>query len=162
VRVSVISDDEIIVFLNKIYFEGFDFNNETKLERHFKRIFKSLIENYNIDVNNCYNVTVYSDSNYGFILKIIKNDDDYYSYFVDQIDMDIEVEKGEFLYEIDYIDLDIDILPYVKIYQNNYKLYLKIVDKIDAFKLGKIIEKSEVIYGYQAQKILQTSKEVKI
>jgi len=160
VKVNVINEDEIVVFLNKNYFNEEDFENSDKLEKKFKTIFKGLT-NYNIEVNGYYIIDLYIDKYYGYILNIKQEDVEYYSYFDNQIDMKINIKKTDFLYEIDYIDLDTNILKDSKILKYQGKIYLKIDNNISDIVLGCIIEKSKIIYK-NTKKIINNSEEVRL
>lgn len=158
----IMNDDEIIVFLNKRYFADLDFENEQSLEKQFKKIFQTLTKDYNVENSGYYNIDIYKDNNYGLILKIIKEESEYYNYFTNQIDMNINIHKDDFLYEIDYISLDKKILNYVKTFKYKNKIYLKIIKDIDDITLGYIVEMSEILYGNKSLEILKIGKEVKI
>lgn len=158
----IMNDDEIIVFLNKRYFVDLDFENEQSLEEQFKKIFQTLTKDYNVENSGYYNIDIYKDNNYGLILKIIKEESEYYNYFTNQIDMNINIHKDDFLYEIDYISLDKKILNYVKTFKYKNKIYLKIIKDIDDITLGYIVEMSEILYGNKSLEILKIGKEVKI
>ena len=158
----IMNDDEIIVFLNKRYFVDLDFENEHSLEEQFKKIFQTLTKDYNVENSGYYNIDIYKDNNYGLILKIIKEESEYYNYFTNQIDMNINIHKDDFLYEIDYISLDKKILKYVKTFKYKNKIYLKIIKDIDDITLGYIVEMSDILYGNKSLEILKIGKEVKI
>lgn len=158
----IMNDDEIIVFLNKRYFADLDFENEHSLEEQFKKIFQTLTKDYNVENSGYYNIDIYKDNNYGLILKIIKEESEYYNYFTNQIDMNINIHKDDFLYEIDYISLDKKILNYVKTFKYKNKIYLKIIKDIDDITLGYIVEMSDILYGNKSLEILKIGKEVKI
>ena len=133
-----IDDDDIIVFLNK-YVSLLDYNNSKELENELKKIFDKLNKYYNIFITGYYDVTIYVDNNYGYIIKLSLIDE--CSNF---IDMRIIIKNVNLLYKIE------DILPfYLKhnIYFYNSDMYLEVVNDIDDIEMSKIIENSNVIYN---------------
>lgn len=157
-KVKTINEDEIIVFLNKKYFDDLDIQNEKKVEEYFRDIFKSLIDKYNIEIKGSYTIYFYSDKNYGIILKIIKEEDLYY--YDNQVDMNINFVNNPFLYKINYSNLDKNLLKYSKIYIYKNEFYLKLKNNIDDIILGKIIEISDIIFEDESLKVLTKGKEV--
>jgi len=154
---TIIKDDKIIVFLNDI--NNIKFDDENILEEYFRELFRILNKKYNIKLNGYYNVDVYKDNNYGIILEIENEDLDYYNYF-NQIDMKINIIKNEiFLYEINYDYIDKEFINNSICYKYNNRLYLKIMNKINMYK---IFEFSNIIYGEKAKEILKYGKKVNI
>lgn len=162
-KVNINSDDEIIVFLNKSYVSELNFVDRQKIENYFKDLFRKFKKIYNLEMNGFYNINVYIDKYYGYILEISKEDIDYYSYFGNQIDMKINLIKNNvFLYEIDYFYLDSNLLKQGTMYRNGKSLYLKLNSFIDDITFGRLLERSNVIYGDLSQRILRDSQEVRI
>jgi len=162
-KVSINSDDEIIVFLNNSYIEELNFTDRRKTENYFKSLFQKLSKNYDIEMNGFYNVNVYINKHYGYILEINIENTDYYTYFGNQIDMKINLIKdNNFLYEIDFLYLEPNLLKYCHIYRDGKKLYLKIKNDIDNLILGELLEKSNIIYGESSKQIIKDSVEVRI
>lgn len=161
-NINIINDDEIVVFLNKKYLNNLDFKDEVRLEDCIKNLFKTLVDEYDLDVDGYYIIDIYFDDNYGAILNIKCEEGSYYNYFDNQVDMKINIHKSPILYEINYDFLDDNLLKCGKIYRNKDKLYIKLTKSIDDINLGKIIEMSKIIYGNVSLKILNTSSEVRI
>lgn len=155
-------DDKMVVYLSKAFTEGFDINNEKKLEQYFKELFLKLKKRYGIELSGYYIIDVYCDELYGMILEIENTDIDYYNYF-SQIDMKINVLKNSsFLYEMDYCLLDFTLVSKGICYKNRDKIYLEIKEDIDEISLGKILERSKIIYGEKKDEIVKYGKRVKI
>ena len=159
-KVSINSDDEIIIFLSKEYIQELNFSDRKTTEIYFKNLFYKLNKKYNIEMKGFYNINVYMDKRYGYIIEINIEDIDYYAYFGNQLDMKINLIKDDnFLYEIDFLYLEADLLNACHIYKDGRKLYLKIKDDI---VLDRLLEISNIIYGEDSKKILHDSIEVRI
>ncbi len=149
----IFNNNKIIIYLNKkLILEN------AKLESYFKKLFLKIKDKYNIKIIGYYNINVYNDKNYGSIIEMENQDLDYYNYF-NQIDMEIKINKNDFLYQIDYEYLTKELLSKVNVYKYNEKLYLKI---LDSNIINKILEFSKVIYGEEINKILKKGKKVKV
>ena len=149
----IFNNNKIIIYLNKkLILEN------AKLESYFKKLFLKIKDKYNIKIIGYYNINVYNDKNYGSIIEMENQDLDYYNYF-NQIDMEIKINKNNFLYQIDYEYLTKELLSKVNVYKYNEKLYLKI---LDSNIINKILEFSKVIYGEEINKILKKGKKVKV
>lgn len=147
-------DNNLIVFLNKKMVSGVDFFNKSILEKYFRDLFLKFNETYDIDMNGSYNINVFADDNYGIVLEIEKEEIEYFDYY-DVVDMNITISKyNKFLYKLNnYID------NLGKIYLYNENLYLEPIN-IDFFKMGLLIENSEVVYGKKCIDIIKNGKEV--
>lgn len=149
--------DKIIVFLNKKNID-FNLNDDDKLRNYFKDLFLKLKNNFDMESSFLYNIDVYSDEFYGYILEITSNDE-YYNYF-DQIDMQINILKNKsFLYEIDYSFLENFDVSYFK---KGSKIYIKLNNEINDILLGRIIECSNIIYGEETNDIIRYGEKVKV
>lgn len=100
-------------------------------------VFNNLIDNYDIDIRDNYDINIYINDLYGSVVEIIKVSEDStrLNVFFDKL----------FLYEID------DPLDYIEneIYYYNDKYYLN-VDKLDI----KLFENSKLIYDDFVYKVL--------
>lgn len=159
-KIDIVSDDEIVVFLNKKHIKNLCFEDNEKLEDYLRSLFQLLIKEYDVDVDGYYVIDVYTDDNYGWILQINREEGTYYNYFDNQIDMKINIHVAPVIYEIDYNYLNKEILKHSKVYCDNNKLYIKLKDKIDDIILGNIIERGKIIFGNKSFKILKNSHEV--
>lgn len=151
----IVDADKIIVFLSKNNIR-FNLEDENELKKYLADLILKLNNKLDLNDNSFYNIDVYYDNYYGYILEIT-GDNNYYNYF-SQIDMQVNIIKGKaFLYEIDYCFISNDKVVY---YKNGSKIYLKLVDKIDDILLGKIIECSKIIYGKEINDIIRNSEKV--
>lgn len=106
-------------------------------------VFNNLVDNYDIDIKNNYNVNIYINNSYGVVVEMIKLEDDEFD-IVNSIGLNILFDKL-FLYEMD------DPLDYIgnEIYYYDNKYYLN-ASKVDA----KLIENSKLIYDNFVYKVL--------
>lgn len=105
-------------------------------------VFNYIVDNYDIDIQNNYNINIYINNLYGTIVEMNKIDNDEED--VNNIGLNILFDKL-FLYEVD------DPLDYIgnDIYYYNNKYYLN-VDKVDAL----LLENSKLIYDDFVYKVL--------
>ncbi len=105
-------------------------------------VFNYIVDNYDIDIQNNYNINIYINNLYGTIVEMNKIDNDEED--ANNIGLNILFDKL-FLYEVD------DPLDYIgnDIYYYNNKYYLN-VDKVDAL----LLENSKLIYDDFVYKVL--------
>lgn len=161
-KLEKLSDDNLIVFLNRFYADKYQFSIENNLEDCFRNFFKILNNNYNIEINGYYDIKVYQDKIYGFILNIKREDVDFYSYYDDHIDMKISILKAnKFVFKIDdYSLVNKDILKYCYLLKDNKNLFFIPKKTINQYYLGFIIENCKIIYGIEAKEILNRGENV--
>lgn len=139
-------DDNIILNIRNERIKDINFNDNEELREYFKKIFSKMKEKYKILINGFYYVKIYKNKYYGIIIELEKSDMEYYDYYIDEIDMHIEIVESIFLYQIDDIYIteslkkDNDII----LYQN--KLYLKINRNLNNIEIDKLIEISKIFY----------------
>lgn len=153
---KLIIDDDIEIYLNRQYLKKIDLNDTKTI----KNIIKKLNKKYNIDLYGYIEVKIYIDKNYGVIINIKKDEPEYFDYFNEEIEMNIEIINDSFLYKINNI-YDKKQIKTNKIYKYKDSLYISI-DKIDNINLGKIIEISEIIYGKKAKKIIEKNNVIEV
>lgn len=143
-KLNLIDENEIIIYLNKYYILDINFKDKDELEDYFRCLFLNLKKNYNISFNGYYLISVYVDNFYGCVISLEKEDFEYYDSFTNQIDMRISVIDTFFLYEIDdpYNFKNFDNL---EIYSYKNKFYLK-NESNDFNTMSTIIEHSNIIY----------------
>lgn len=146
-KINIIDDNNIIVFLNNELINNIELTNEDKLEKYLKKIFIKLKDIYNLKVYGFYDLYIYKDINYGIVIEIVK--DDLYSDYLTQIDMRINIKNSTFLYKIK----DIDYKGIIYKYRNN--LYLEPLNK-DYYYIGYLLEHAELIYK-NTDKIINSS-----
>lgn len=152
---KLIIDDGINIYLNKQYLKNVDLNDTKTI----KNIIKKINTKYNIDIYGYIETKIYIDKNYGIIINLKKEELDYFDYFNDEIEMNIEIINDSFLYKIE--DYNKDLVKDKTIYKYKDNLYINI-DKIDNINLGKIIEISEIIYGEKAQNIIEKNNIIEV
>ena len=152
---KLIIDDGINIYLNKQYLKNVDFNDTKTI----KNIIKKINTKYNIDIYGYIETKIYIDKNYGIIINLKKEELDYFDYFNDEIEMNIEIINDSFLYKIE--DYNKDLIKDKTIYKYKDNLYINI-DKIDNINLGKIIEISEITYGEKAQNIIEKNNIIEV
>lgn len=152
---KLIIDDDIDIYLNKSYLKNIDLNDTKTI----KNIIKKINKKYDIDLCGYMEIKIYIDNNYGVIINIKKEELEYFDYFNDEIEMNIEIINDSFLYKIEIYDKD--LINNNKIYKYKDNLYINI-DKADSINLGKIIETSEIIYGEKAKKIIEKNNIIEV
>ncbi len=151
----LIDENKTIVFFNKTI----DFTDMKNTEKFLKTIINKLQINYNLKFKGYYDVTIYLDNIYGFVVCIESEDLDYLDYFDNQIEMNIKVIENTFLYKLEEL-LDKKLLKKFTIYKNKENLYLKTKENISNIEMGIVIENSKIIYK-DTLKIINTSELVK-
>lgn len=139
-----IGEDNILIYLTRIYLKD---NWDLELEDYFKKLFLKFKNYYDIDVAGYYNIDVYKNKNYGYIIRIIKEDFEYLDYINDQVDMRIKIhEDVPIFYEIKDINLRL-LKDNLDFYFFKDKVYGKPKEILNTLILSKILEMSEnVIY----------------
>ncbi len=131
--------------MKKKEIEDFHFENIEEIEDYFRALFLKLEEYYHIEIEGFYNIQVFLDKNEGMVLKLEKEDMDYYPFH--QVEMRIVKEDTVFLYKVDDI---LDFLPLnVEIYSYKNEFYIKNNKKKQVYNLyevGKLIyENTDII-----------------
>lgn len=155
-KLEKLSDGNLIVFLNKFNIDKYKLSVKDNLEEYFRNLFKVLDYYYNIEFNGYYDIKIYQDSIYGFILDIKREDIDFYGYYEDHIDMKISILKdNKFIFKIDdYSLIDNGVLKYCYLLKDYKNLYFVPKKTINQYYLGYVIENSQIIYGTKANEIL--------
>lgn len=141
-----IDDEDIILFLRKDKIKKFDFNEIEEIEEYFRTLLLKLEENYHIQIEGFYNIQVFLDKKEGMVLKLQKEDIDYYHSF-HQIEMRIMKEDTCFLYQVDdildFLNLNVDIYQY----QNQFYIKNKSPKKVyNLYEFGRLIyENTDII-----------------
>ena len=148
-KVNIIDDNNIIVFLNKFNIKDIDFKNRENIETNFRKIFLKLKHIYNLNIKGYYNINIYIDAYYGAIIEIEHEDIEYYDYFDTQVDMRVNVvNDNKFLYKIkDIFNIDESLINKIDIYVFKDNYYIKIKKDVTDYEIGKILENSELVYG---------------
>lgn len=159
-KLKVVVDNNIIVFLTKSYIENIDLTSKRVLESYLNKLINKIKNKYDLDITGFYNVKIYIDENYGIIIDIIKETLDYPEYFTD-LDMNIEVIEDDFIYMFDDIPiLNENILMKFDKYKYKDKIYLIQIQNTNEIELGIVVENAKIIYGKKAKKIIKKAEMV--
>ena len=154
----VMKNKLIVLYLNKAYTKKIDFYSKESLQKYIKKLFVQLQNNYNLEFNGYYNVTLYIDKNYGVIIEIEKEELEYFEYFKNSIEINTKIIEDSFLYETNSIIKDNNLLTYVL----KEHIYFKIKNQIEDINMGKILEKTEkIIYGRERKNIIKKARIVR-
>ena len=153
---KMVMDDGINIYLSKPYIKKIDINDRETI----KKIINKIRKKYDIDIYGYVDVKIFIDENYGIIIKIKKDTLEYFDYFKDDIEMDIEIIKDTFLYKIDDASV-IKQTENTEIYKQYENIYIKVKNN-DDINIGKIIENSEIIYGKTAKKIIENNNKISL
>lgn len=144
-----IYEDKYIVFLNKEEIKDINFKEKEEVETCFKNVFSKLKKRLNDNLNGFFYIKTYLDTTFGVILVITKEDLEYYDYFSNQIDMQIEIEENSIIL-LEFEDFfDINSVNIIK-YDN--KFYTRYYDDINC------LEFSNIVYGDMVDEILKKGK----
>lgn len=159
-KINIIDDDNIIVFLNTINLKELDFSNKEELEIKFKDLFLKLKYIYNINIKGYYNINIYIDKIYGAILEICHEDIEYFDYFENKVDMRINILSDvKFIYKIkDIFKVNKELFTNSLIYVFKNKTYLLLTKSISFYNLGFLLEVSDIVYGSIVDDILKLGK----
>ena len=159
---KLIIDENIVVFLDKVYLQSLDLTDKNQIEKKLIKIINKIQNKHHIDLNGYYNVFIYKDNNYGFIIDMQKEEIEYLDYFNNQLELNIEVIEDSFLYKInDIFLLNKSFLKKFIIYKNKDTIYLKAKDSLNDLELGTILENGKIIYGKEANNIKKKSQIIK-
>ncbi|MBE6138420.1 MAG: hypothetical protein E7173_01580 [Firmicutes bacterium] len=162
-KIEKLSDDNFIVFLNKLYFKDSKFELPRDFEIYFKGLFKRLGSFYNINVSGYYDINIYYDKIYGYVLDIKKEAIDFYDYYDDHIDMKISIDNNQkFLFKLSTVSvLNERVVSYCHLFRDNNDIYALPKKTITQQLLGHLIENSCIIYGNKAERLIRHCKDIK-
>lgn len=151
----VTKDNLIVLYLNKILCENINIQDKETLNKYLKKLLLKLQDNYNLEFNGYYDITLYIDKYYGVIIEIKKEELEYLDYFVNSIEINAKILEDSFLYEINDITFNDNYL----LYTLNGNIYIKINREVNSIFMGKILEKtSRIIYGKERKTIIKKAK----
>lgn len=160
---KLIIDEDIVIFLDKIYLQKLKLNNPKTMEKKLIKLINKIQNQNNINLNGYYNVYLYKDDNYGLIIDMQKENLEYLDYFNNQIELNIEIIEDTFLYKVDDIfNISKNLLNKFIIYKVSEDIYLKAKKEITSIELGIILENAEVVYGSKAKRIKRKSQIIKV
>lgn len=140
-KIEYVSDDEFIIYLNKLYYT-FDKNS---IESILSKILKRVKKMYNIEIFSTFNVECYINSDYGVILKINREYDPF-NLYSKKTNLNVKFyDNSIFLYEVDNYFID------GKKYIYKGKIY------IDTKSVYNILEHiNNIIYGDKVLRIINS------
>lgn len=147
-KVLFLSENKMIIYLNDFYAKELNFQDKDEIESYFKTIFIKLKNKYQIKTYGYYDIVLYHDANYGVVIELSREENEYYKTFDTSLDMKIMIEKDNtFLYELeDPFAIDSQLLKDSTLYRYHNKLYLQLKEKIDYIELGELLEHSILKY----------------
>lgn len=160
---KIVNQDEncMTIFLSKFYLKDLNFDIKKDLESYFKNLFLKLKRYYDINISGYYNIDVYMDDNYGLVMKLSKEEIEYYDYFDNQIDMRIALKNNRFLYGVIDPFIMNDILNQnIDIYLCKDKYYIDLIDNVDEKTMMKVIEFSDILFDDEVDNV-RSSKLIK-
>lgn len=149
-----------------LYLSDMDFSLEEdidELESRFRDIFLRLKNLYNIDIEGYYKIDIYKDTYYGVIVKIKKEELDYFDYFDNQIEMRISIhEENSILYEFDdFFSLNDSLLQKMNFYMYHDKIYGELKECISKIEGAYLHEECiSIVYGSVTKYILQKKNNI--
>ena len=163
-KVNIIDDNNIIVFLNKFNIKNIDFKNKENIEKDFRNIFLKLKHVYGLNIKGYYNINIYMDEYYGAILEIENEDIEYFDYFETQIDMRVNVvSDNNFLYKIkDIFMINQEILKKMDVYIFKDEYYGKLKKCVNEYEMGIILESVDLVYGDITSDILKIGNQINL
>lgn len=153
---KIIIGDGIILYISKSYIKNINLKDRDVAEKFINKV----IDIYKIDLSGYFDVKIYIDKYYGFLITIKKESNDYLSYFNDEINMNIEVIDDVFLYKVDDIYFLNSYLKSFVIYEFKGDIYLKI-DNNSKLNMGVLIENSDIIFGNKVKEIIKKGTLIK-
>lgn len=136
--------------------------DENSISNYLKKILLKIKTKYQINIYGYYDVFIYVDEYYGIIIKLIREELEYLSYYDKEIKMKIIVLDNQFFYEIeDIYKIKQEILDISDIYLYNNQIYLELKSDINFTLYGYLIENSKVIYE-DTEKIKKEGNKIEI
>ncbi len=96
------------IYIVKEYLDYYDFNFSSNSNNVIKKMFNKINNRFNLELEGLYSVVVYINNDYGMIIEMEKDTDEYIKLFGDKLDMKIifkldcdfyyEDELGNYLY----------------------------------------------------------------
>lgn len=156
-KVMKLDQEDVVIFLPNF---SFDLLNRDVLEDYFRDLFLKLEDCYEIEMNGFYQIDLYTDSNYGTVVKIEGDDIPYFDYFDHQVEMSIHVNKENcFLYQVeDILDLPSEILEKSSFYQYQNSFFIQLNEAVSKPNYIRLLEYGSLVYGEMARKIMNFGK----
>lgn len=151
---KIVNNGKIIkLYLNEL---KSSFTDNIGLEDYFRKLFQKLKRIFDISFTGLYDIDIYSDSIYGSVIELKKEDIEYIDYYENEIDMRIIVHDVTFLYKInDIFEINPKFIKTIYYYKNSFYLEL---NNSTPFELAEIMEMGDLIY--QTEDILRYGKKI--
>lgn len=156
----VLEDNKTIIFFNKLYLNDFNVEDKKDTEQFLRDLVNRIKVKYNLEFNGYYNINIYVDQFYGFIISIEKEELEYFDYFNGQMEFSIKIIKNEFLYKLEEI-LSQELLSKCIVYKSKDKFYVKPKVSFSAKDMGILMENARVIYNAKIKEIIYNSQIMK-
>ena len=160
-KIVINDDNNLIIYINKMYLKDIDFNNNLELEKYFKNILSKLNYYYNITVNGYYELDIYTDPLYGIIIELEKLENDYFDYYDDEVELHIVIHNTNFLYELEDYFFNFKIKNKLDYYLYKNHIFVKIKMKLNEYEFGNLLEYSNINYK-DNENIIKYGKLIKI
>lgn len=160
-KIVINDDNNLIIYINKMYLKDIDFNDNLELQKYFKNILSKLNYYYNIIINGYYELDIYTDPLYGIIIELEKLENDYLDYYDDEVELHIVLHNTNFLYQLEdyFFNLKIKNKFDYYLYKNN--LFTKIKKELNEYEFGTLLECSSINYK-DNENIIKYGKLIKI
>ena len=148
VNIVILDEDSFFIYLNQDYISEINFEEKYELEAYFKVLFSKLKTYYDIEMQGYYHIKCYTDSYYGMILYVQKEDIEYFDCLDNQVDMRMILEEEQcFLYQIfDYFSFPLFLKKKGDIYQYQKGFYYKLNENLDSISFGTLLEYTEIVF----------------
>ncbi len=148
-RVELINDEIIEIFINSYNFDDIDTMNKEVILEYIKDYLMIINNRYKLNLSGFYKIKAYFNKMMGLFLNVIKIDDNEFSNDADFRIILFQNEK--FLFEVDVYDL-------IKDYKNKYFYKNKFYTNIDDIKdIDKLIDMGKIIYGDEVKEVVSNS-----
>lgn len=154
-KVEFIDENNLTVYLNKLYLKDTKFKDKVEIECYFKRLFRELKNRYNLELSGLFDIQVYINEDYGIVLSINKDDADYYDYFINQMDMRVNVLiDSKLLYRIPDI-----FIPTMNL-ENKNIYYHKNIYYLDSEICNELFEFCSIAFGDEVDEVLDNGVKI--
>ena len=140
----IFDNGHLTIFLNNLYLKDINLNKKEVIEKFLNELTNRLKFYYDITLKGFINVWLYLDKNYGLVIKIEKEELEYFDYS-EALDMNIKVKEVSFLYELKEV-LNKTFLNKFIIYKYRDNFYLKPKQKLSDIDMGILLENTKIIY----------------
>lgn len=140
----IFDNGHLTIFLNNLYLKDINLNKKEVIEIFLNELTNKLKFYYDITLKGFINVWLYLDKNYGLVIKIEKEELEYFDYN-EALDMNIKIKEVSFLYELKEV-LNKTFLNKFIIYKYRDNFYLKPKQKLSDIDMGILLENTKIIY----------------